>query len=319
MKDKILEKLSQEEIFQAYFPYEIKTNNRYTNPLREDDTCPGCFFKYLDNTLMFVDFAHNPTHMDCFTFIQKMYDLSFYEVLCKISVDYGLKIHRPSVLFEDKTFYVKPKKPSLFKEEKAESIIKVITKAFEVRDLEYWEQFGITLPTLQHFNVKPVYRTWIDGLFFHEYSNDDPMYRYRSKGKFKIYRPFATKWYKFRTNISGGILDGWEYLPDKGDTLIITKSYKDIMTLYELGYNSISVRAESALISDNAAKLLSARFKNIYIWFDNDNAGNKFSKKMADKYGWNIILFPKDYPKDPSDFVKKYDKLALKNFIKKII
>lgn len=117
--------------------------------------------------------------------------------------------------------------------------------------------------------------------------------------------------------MSGGILECWDQLPDSGDILIITKSKKDVMTLYEAGYNAIAVKAESVIVSENSAELLNSRFSNIYTWFDNDDTGNKFSEIQNEKYGWKTLVFPKEYPKDPSDFVKKYDLNKLKEFIKK--
>lgn len=320
MKLKILEKVTTEYIYQYYFPEEIKTSKYYINPLREDDTNPGCFFTYLGNELFFVDFAYNPTHIDCFKFIQNFYNLSFYETLVKISKDLNLNLHKPSVLFEKNTEFKKDIKNveiKIDKVYKSPSIIKVITRNFNKTDLDYWSQFGITESTLKFFNVKAVERAWINNNLYYYNKSYDPAYRYREKDSFKIYRPFAYKKLKWRSNMSGGILECWDQLPDSGDILIITKSKKDVMTLYEAGYNAIAVKAESVIVSENSAELLNSRFSNIYTWFDNDDTGNKFSEIQNEKYGWKTLVFPKEYPKDPSDFVKKYDLNKLKEFIKK--
>lgn len=316
MKKEILEKVTQERIFQQYFPEPMKMGKYYKNPIRVNDNSAGCYFTYLDDKLYFVDFANNPTHMDCFKFIELYRGLPFKDVLTQISMDFELNVHRPQVLFENKNLRVKSKLPKPFvldKREKKDVVIKVINQAFSANDLTYWNSFGISLTTLDFFNVKPVYRAWIDEFLYHQYTNDDPIYRYREFDTFKLYRPLASKRNKFRTNMRGGTLEGWSQLPDKGDTLVITKSRKDVMCLYEVGIPSVSVRSESSIVSENAASLLSKRFKNIYSWFDNDEAGIKYSKIQCEKYGWNFIKNPEGFPKDPSDTIKT---LGKKEFLK---
>ena len=94
-----------------------------------------------------------------------------------------------------------------------------------------------------------MYRAWINDSFFHEYSKYDPIYRYREKGnRIKLYRPFANKWFKWRTNMSGGILEGWDELPETGNMVIITSSKKDVMSLYAAGFTAIATRSESSLL-----------------------------------------------------------------------
>lgn len=322
MKDEILNKITQEQIYQYYFPEEIDMRTHYVNPTRLDDTRPGCTFKYLGDTLMFVDFANNPTHMDCFKFIQKYYNLNFYDVLVQISKDFNLHVHKPETLFENNELdplLIPRKEIILEKVNKIDTIIKVITQAFNVNDLEYWEQFGITLGTLQLYDVKSCYEAWINGFKYHRYKDSDPMYRYREKDKFKIYRPFANKRYKWRTNMAGGLLEGWDQLPKTGNIVFVTKSRKDVMTLYEAGHAAVSVRAESSIVSENAANLLNERFEKIYSWFDNDDAGIMYSKKQSLKYNWESVQIPIHFPKDPSDFVKKYSIKELNNLINNVI
>lgn len=322
MKEAILSKISQEDIFQRYFPSEISLNKRYTNPLRVEDDSPGCFFKYLGDKLYFIDFADNPTCRDCFAFLKDInHHTSFYDVLTEISKDFNLNLHKVETLFETPVITSIPKiqnkiiKP---KTQEKETIIKVVVQAFTSEDLDYWNSYGITLKTLHVYNVRPAYRAWINELFYHQYSKKDPMYRYRENDTFKLYRPFASKNYVWRSNMRGGTLEGWNQLPDKGEVLVITKSTKDAMCLYELGISAVSVRSESTRISENAIALLEARFKKIYIWFDNDQAGIVNAQKLQEQTNWNNIVLPENEPKDPSDFIKKYDKLSLLTFTSNI-
>ena len=123
--------------------------------------------------------------------------------------------------------------------------------------------------------------------------------------------------------MKGGILECWEQLTEKGEVLILTKSRKDVMALYECGFNAVACKSESSLVSNNAISLLKKRFNHIIIFYDNDEAGQTYSKKLSKKYSLNSIELPQDtagtLPKDPSDFIQVYGQKHLKTFINKEI
>lgn len=317
LKEEILRKISQEDIFQRYFPEQIALDKHYCNPWREDDT-PDCYFVKYGQKLLFVDFAFSPTHIDCFLAAGMTLQLkSFKDILNQVSKDFGLGLHRPESLddvAENKT-PIETKKLVLEDIPKVETIIKVVNQPFKIKDLEYWAQFGISEKTLVKYNVKSCYRAWINDTYYHEYKENDPMYCYRELDKFKLYRPEASKVYKWRSNMAGGILEGWNQLPDKGDFLFITKSLKDVMTLHDLGYPAVACKSETVPVSDNAMKLLKDRFPNIIVWFDNDEAGVEGSKKLTSKYNLPYFNIPKGMPKDPSDFIRELGKEPLISLI----
>ena len=102
------------------------------------------------------------------------------------------------------------------------------------------------------------------------------------------------------------MIQGWEQLPESGDLLIITKSYKDVMLLYEYNIPAIAPNGEYVIISEEVINSLKKRFKNIFILFDNDLAGVKNSHKYKKAYNDIPIIFLKrKYSKDISDFYKK--------------
>lgn len=322
MKDLILEKVSQEQIFQQYFPDRLELGRKYINPWR-NDTHPGAFFTILQGTLYFVDFAHDPTHMDCFYAVkQHIHNDNFKEVLNTISKDFNLGLHRPKSLSDFAVRSIKKSysKPTIkIDSNQAKPIstadIKVQVQDFNKFDLNFWNQYGITENILHKFNVKAVYRAWINDNFFHEYNRYDPIYRYREKGnRIKLYRPFANKWFKWRTNMSGGILEGWDELPETGDMVIITSSKKDVMSLYAAGFTAIATRSESSLLSENAFELLNGRFDKIVSLYNNDEAGIKYANKLENIYNIPKIFLQGD-DKDPSDFIKNNNILKLKQVI----
>jgi hypothetical protein len=133
----------------------------------------------------------------------------------------------------------------------------------------------------------------------------NPTYRYKEKEKIKIYRPFANRKEKFRNNYYGGLLEGWNQLPSQGEYCIITKSRKDVMTLYSLGIPSVGVRSETTLISANALNLLKNRFKYIISYMDNDTTGLEMNAKISATFNIPNMNNPIDKPKDASDWTKE--------------
>ena len=82
----------------------------------------------------------------------------------------------------------------------------------------------------------------------------------------KIYRPHSlTRKDKWRNNCGTYDLQGLAQLPDKGKLLIITKSLKDIMVLYEYGYTAVAPQSEHSSIPTSLMENLKGRFDKIII------------------------------------------------------
>lgn len=131
------------------------------------------------------------------------------------------------------------------------------------------------------------------------------MYAYKVYNNFKIYRPLADKYTKWRNNLTENDIQGFKQLPKTGDILIITKSMKDVMCLYEMGIPAISPSSESTFIPDKALNQLKKRFKTILICFDRDEVGCKYLRKISLKTGLKPFLVHKKWKaKDISDAIK---------------
>lgn len=96
-------------------------------------------------------------------------------------------------------------------------------------------------------------------------------------------------------------------LPESGDYLVITKSLKDVMCLYEFGIPAIAPCSENLFLTEAQYNRLKIRFKEIYLLYDNDIAGihatNKIRKQFPDiKY----LLLNRNDAKDFSDYRKAY-------------
>ena len=74
------------------------------------------------------------------------------------------------------------------------------------------------------------------------------------------------------------------------------------------GVNSISPQSEMMFLNENQFELLSLRFDEIIINYDNDETGISNMKKFSEKFGIKSFLIP-DGIKDISDYIsiKGYD------------
>jgi len=91
--------------------------------------------------------------------------------------------------------------------------------------------------------------------------------------------------------------------------LIITKSLKDVMCLYKLGYQSISLQSEMNSLSNKIYEEVKQRgIEHIYSLYDNDKGGKQGTAYLTSQYSDIIPLFiPDQYgTKDLSDFIRVY-------------
>lgn len=201
-------------------------------------------------------------------------------------------------------------------EKSEETVIGVVRQEFTNVDKAFWQQFGITLDTLKRYNVSSIKYYLCDGIVKGIYKDESPMYAYKVYDKFKIYRPLADKYTKWRNNLTEYDIQGLEQLPEKGELLIITKSLKDVMCLKEMGYNAISPSSESTFIPDKVLEELKCRFKNIIVIYDRDKAGCKNLRKITTTYRLKPLLIHKSFKaKDISDAIKLNSFETIKNWI----
>lgn len=113
-------------------------------------------------------------------------------------------------------------------------------------------------------------------------------------------------------------IQGAAQLPkDGGDYLVITKSLKDCMTLYELGITAIAPNSENIFITESQYQKLKTKFENILVVYDNDLAGIKGLKKIKSTFpDIKVAFIPRKFnAKDISDFRKKYGKSETEKLI----
>jgi len=243
-----------------------------------------------------------------------IYSCSYYKALQIIANDFGfihsdkLEVHPAKIVYSGNI---------LDKTEKAQ--IQVEIKEFDNKELEWWESFGISLNTLKKFKTFSIKSVFLNGIYFMSSSEQSPIYGYYggedSEGNelWRLYMPTKKK-YRFITNWNSRIIQGSKQLPKSGEYIIITKSLKDVMALYEFGITAIAPNSENIFLTECQYTKLKSRFKEIYLLYDRDLPGVKSANKIRKKFkDIKVILMPKT--KDFTDYVKKYGTLKTFNLI----
>jgi hypothetical protein len=204
---------------------------------------------------------------------------------------------------------------------KEDTDIGIVRQPFTDIDKKYWKQFHISIDTLKHFNAFSIKYYLCNRVVRGTYKDDNPMYAYKVYDKFKIYRPLASKYTKWRTNLTNRHVQGLAELPHEGgNLLIITKSLKDVMCLYEMGFNAISPSSETTFIPDDIVQSLKTKWKHIVILFDRDATGMKKAREYSKRYRMDAIFVHKKFKaKDVSDAVKLNSFFEVKEWLTKTV
>lgn len=308
--DIILSKVTEYDIYRFYIGSSFNIGKIMSSPFRTDKNPSfGIFKSSKTSNLLYKDLS-NGSSGNCAKFVQELFNLTYREALVRISSDMINK----NLTISTEGITIKEDYSS------TSTIIAVKKKNFTITDDNYWGQFSLNRDDLRHFNVFPISNYWLNGIVQPwGYKYDNPGYAYEIYNKYKIYKPLDLKKYKWISNCNMYDIQGYEQLPYKGDLLIITKSLKDVMVLYKLGYNAIAPQGENHSIPKEVIDDIIKRFTKIIILYDNDEAGRKGSEKLSKKTGFTSIVIPDGEPKDISDYTKVYGLDKSKELINKLI
>ena len=307
IKEEILSRTNKGlDVFCFYMPIDFVPKRNFRNPLY-DDRRASCNI-YLDNKsgcYRMKDFGNDAYSGDCFWFAATMLGLDvrkdFVKVLETINRDLQLNICIERKEHSNPhTMMMKPCKPTLvqppnqLKKMEGKKWYKLIEQSFNVKELDYWEQYGIDTKTLQRFHVKSLAR-------YESVSNqgkpftlgsthEDPMFAY-SMGKFvKVYRPKSKLRFLYGGEKVNDYVFGFQQLPSKGDVVFITGGEKDVLSLSAHGFNAICFNSETAQIPENIIEGLQLRFRHIIILYDSDETGIREAKRQTDALAQYKVL-----------------------------
>lgn len=332
--NEILKRVSEEEIFGIAIQEDIVLDKgaKYLAPYRTDEI-PECYFEKHNGVLRFVDFANGTgsPSLNCFQFIQKLHNVDFKKALEVIneslSLGLGDNLGKAKKISYEHNHVEEKNVKKVFKER----VITILPRQYNYKDKQFWSKYEISSENLiednviavelyksisktgQHFSVRPT----------------DICYAYTEfeSGKSKIYRPYASKDAKWFTNCNQNNIGSVSHLPDRGKTLIISKSYKDSRVIRNQDIPSIWFQNEGQIPSRSVIKPILDRFESVVVWFDNDNTGITNSRVVVSylnevsgrDIARSIMLPPRLLPlgiKDPSDCIAIDGKGSLLKFLK---
>lgn len=304
-KEFLLSKHSQETYMEYYLGIPV-SKGLFKSPLREDNSPTCAFYWNKQGDLIFKDFSGH-FYGNFISVVMFKYDLTYYKALQMIANDFGF-INRPNLAKSPKPV---EESKTVF-EDKGPSKIRVEIQPFTDEELLWWGQYGITEDILKRFRVYSCNTIFLNGEYFTGSTKNQRIYGYY-RGKdaddvelWRIYFPGRSS-YKFLSNWKAIMLQGAKQLPKEGDLLVITKSMKDVMTLYSLGITAIAPNSENLFVTEAQWEKLKGRFKNIVLFYDNDLPGISNMNKIHKKFDIQCFWIPRKYEaKDISDFYSKY-------------
>lgn len=315
-KEFLLSKNSEETYMTTYLGIPVKQGLQ-VSPLRNDHKPTVSFHRNRKGELMFHDFGTG-FHENFIGVVMEINKCSYAKALQIIAEDFGY------IAKSNNREFPKIKISNVILEEKASTQIQITDRKFTESELKWWESFGVHENTLKKFKVHSCDSVFLNGNYFGSPTTRSSMFGYycgKKNGEelWRIYMP-QRKTYRFLSNTGKSFIQGSKQIPDTGDILIITKSMKDVMALYELGIPAIAPCSEVLFISDQQLKKLQERFKNIIVIYDNDLPGIQGMRRIRKAHpDLKFFWIPRRYEaKDISDFIKKYGIDETKKCIKKL-
>lgn len=288
----MLEKLNDYDIYKYYLG-NIQVGRLYNSPLRNDDQMPSfAIFQGRNGGLLFKDHGIGLSGNA----------VKFIELYRQINTREDLERELLRIL------KAVGKNPTISRTfgHNGNTLIEVMSQPLTPLDRRYWWQFHIKPTTLKKFNVHSIKYFLCNRVVRGTYKESSPMYAYKVDDKYKIYRPLAPRLTKWRSNLTNRNVQGLAELPEGGGSLlIITKSLKDVMVLYEMGYNAIAASSETTFIPDDILNNLRTKWNNILILYDRDKTGVIKSRELSKKYKLDAFFVHKKFKaKDISDAVR---------------
>lgn len=292
-----LTKLDQNKAWIDIFGMDPQAGKLWRNPLRNDKKAGCSFFVNSQGVVIFNDFAEGKKY-NIVDMLKASRNISLYAALEALGDN----------ILENPITYSSSKK----------KLVQVKINGFSEKELEYWASYGITPDTLKLFNVFSVSHVYVDKKLKKRSTKNNPIfaYYYPYSTNVKTYRPLTKipedKWLG---NATQDDINGWDQIPYFGEQLVVTKSLKDVMTLYELGIISVAPQGEGMDIPIN---ILQSYYNKIVILYDNDgdfatsnspgSKGKGFAQRLSRKYNVPMCFIPDGEPKDISDYYNKWGK-----------
>lgn len=286
------------------------------NPMRRDNNPSLGFYITDTDKVCYRDFATNK-HGTLIEFLCEYFNINkeklYKKIYKEITENTDIPTTRITSIYSETKSKNNPK----------DSTLQVKIRDWNKKDKIYWESYGVPIKWLEWANVYPISHTIFNvGNQEYVFVSDEYAYAFfeykENNTTIKVYQPYNTKGKKWINKSDKSVLGLWTRVPPTGETICICSSLKDSLCLSaNTGIPAIYVQGEGYGISKTAQKDLKMRYENVYILFDNDEAGITHSQNLSKSTGFTNLMLPKiEGAKDISDvyYVLK-DKEKFKSFI----
>lgn len=293
----VYDNIDQLEMYRYYLGYYPNDREFYKSPF-SSDTNPSLRFKVDHNyKLIYKCFSTGKTG-DCITLVKELFlGLSFQQILNKIVYDVqGNKISNKVISFQNSI-----KNANLDITRRSEIQVILFDKE-PISFLNYWKRFYIDSFLLELYDVRAaktvLYKKDRDDISEQPksikfYKDDNIIIRYLVNSEYKIYKPLTNnKKDKWLSTFDYRCIFGFSQLDYSLDTIIISKSSKDVLVWRLLGYNAISLPTESSRLWKEFVDYLNSKFKYVICILDNDKAGYTSMENYKELWNIDFIVLP---------------------------
>ncbi len=311
-KEFILRNISQEQIFSFYLHHNSIELRKtiYCNDLRGDRN-PTCSYDIgMSGDLLMRDFALGKSY-SWIQVVMEFYGCNYQEALINIAEDFKLINNDNSSRTSDNRSLCDISNSINYNTVPKRQIeIKVKREQWNDNNYQYWKDYHFTIEELNELKIAPLSHYWVGehcfaskGSYCYSHGFIDNLHRFTILNT-KLDR--SKKWFK---NLNSSIVQGDNLLPENGDLLVITKSFKDVGTIRkfkDLNINAIAPNSESTIISSDKIEEYKKRFKRVILLFDADTElAMRNSIEHSNIYKIPSVYIPESSNyKDISDYIK---------------
>lgn len=320
-KDFVLSRVTDAQIFYYYFgKFDLK--NVYPSKFHRDRNPSTGFYISKSGKIIYNHLNGREPKMDCFAFVQRLYNCDFRDAVKRIALDFGLISGNPNpmagkVLKDLATFDRSYKK---------ETKIHFTAYPWGAEGLAFWKTCHITKDEVKKNGIYHIKDLFINEI---KIPNRNNALRfaltvpYKDQLLTKVYSPEKDKdQLKWVSNIPIDLPFGMDTLPTNAPFSLGTKAQKCRLVLMKFLPAVYATQNESrAALSEYTTKKLKFRYPKNYLWWDADETGVEAMKEM-EKDGYKPLsldeqLFKETGIKDPSDLAKGKGLKAVEQFLKK--
>lgn len=316
-RDFVLSKITDAQIFYYYFGnFDLK--NVYPSKFHKDRNPSTGFYVSKSGKIIYNHLNNKEPKMDCFAFVQRLYQCEFRDAVKRIALDFGLISGNPTPMADK----IKKAVMNFDRTYKKQTKIHFEYSKWTPERLAFWKEYHIGEEELKKNGVYPIKKLYINEILIPNHKKV-PRFAltipYKGEMLTKVYSPAGDD-LKWVSNIPNDLPFGASNLDRTAPFCFVTKAVKDKIIIEKFLPAVIASQNESkGAMSDHTIKNLMFYFDKNYIGWDNDETGLEAMEEMS-KHGFTPVHVPvellKEGIKDFSDLAKAKGLKAVEQLLK---